>query len=341
MDRRALCPHDVPVTLQDARAGAARLLEGCVRHAGQDDHAAYGASCEVALKVSTAMRDPISKSPDLIELAYQSGFGNSFSSEALPGALPVGQNSPQRCPYGLYAEQLSGTGFTAPRALNRRSWLYRILPSTLHGPFSRIDERGWLSTFGRSETPPEPLRWDPLPEPSAPTDFVQGLVTMAGAGDPLAQSGCGIHLFAINRSMTDRVLYDADGELLIVLQQGRLRFCTELGVIEAEPNEIVVIPRGVRFRVELGEAGARGYVCENFGAGFRLPDLGPIGSNGLANARDFLTPVARYEDQGGGVELRARFQGKLWAADLDHSPLDVVAWHGNYAPYKYDLRRFN
>src|SRR5882672_3346296 len=287
------------------------------------------------------MPEQSSRSQDSVELAYQSGFGNSFSSEALPGALPVGQNSPQRCPYGLYAEQLSGTSFTAPRALNRRSWLYRILPSTLHGPFSRIDERRWSSAFGTSETPPEPLRWDPLPEPSAPSDFVHGLVTMAGTGDPASQNGCGIHLFAINRSMTDRVLYDADGELLIVLQHGRLRFCTELGAIEAEPNEIVVIPRGIRFRVELSEASARGYVCENFGAGFRLPDLGQIGSNGLANARDFLTPVARYEDQGGRVELLARFQGKLWAPDLDHSPLDVVAWHGNYAPYKYDLRRFN
>jgi homogentisate 1,2-dioxygenase len=274
-------------------------------------------------------------------LAYQSGFGNSFSTEALPGALPVGQNSPQRCPYGLYAEQLSGTGFTAPRASNRRAWLYRIFPSTLHAPFRRIDPGHWISISSSSETPPEPLRWDPLPEPSAPTDFVQGLVTMAGTGEASSQSGCGIHVFAINRSMTNRVLYDADGELLIVLQQGTLRFRTELGIIEAEPNEIVVIPRGVRFRVELIDASARGYVCENFGAGFRLPDLGPIGSNGLANPRDFLTPVAWYEDRAEPVELLARFRGNLWAAQLDHSPLDVVAWHGNYAPYKYDLRRFN
>jgi homogentisate 1,2-dioxygenase len=273
--------------------------------------------------------------------SYQSGFANSFSSEALPGALPLGQNSPQRCPYGLYAEQLSGTAFTAPRASNRRSWLYRILPSTRHGPFSAADPRLWSSRFGDLETPPDPMRWDPLPEPSGPTDFVQGLVTMAGTGSPASHGGCGIHLYAINRSMTDRVLYDADGELLVALQQGGLRFCTEFGIIEAEPHEIVVIPRGVRFRVELAQAGARGYVCENFGAAFRLPELGPIGSNGLANARDFLTPVAWYEDRAGPVELLARFQGGLWAARSDHSPLDVVAWHGNYAPYKYDLRRFN
>jgi homogentisate 1,2-dioxygenase len=273
--------------------------------------------------------------------AYQSGFGNTFSSEALPGALPVGQNSPQRCPYGLYAEQLSGTGFTAPRASNRRSWLYRIVPSARQGQFRRIDARNWSSDFGHDEMPPQPMRWDPLPEPTGPTDFVQGLITMAGTGDAAAHSGCAVHLYAINRSMTDRVAYDADGELLIALQHGGLRFRTELGIIDAEPGEIVVIPRGIRFRVELKERGARGYVCENFGAAFRLPDLGPIGSNGLANPRDFLTPVASYEDQAGSFELLARFRGALWSAPLDHSPLDVVAWHGNYAPYKYDLRRFN
>ena len=273
--------------------------------------------------------------------AYQSGFGNTFSSEALPGALPAGQNSPQRCPYGLYAEQLSGTGFTAPRASNRHSWLYRILPSAQQSAFRQVDARNWSSDFASAEMPPEPMRWDPLPEPAGPTDFVQGLVTMAGMGDPATQTGCGVHVYAINRSMTDRVVYDADGELLVALQQGGLRFRTEFGIIEAEPGEIVVIPRGIRFRVELKEAGARGYVCENFAAGFRLPDLGPIGSNGLANPRDFLSPVASYEDRPGSFELLARFQGRLWSAPLDHSPLDVVAWHGNYAPYKYDLSRFN
>jgi homogentisate 1,2-dioxygenase len=292
--------------------------------------------------MAPAMSTPTARPRTTGPAAYQSGFGNTFSSEALPGALPAGQNSPQRCPYGLYAEQLSGTGFTVPRASNRRSWLYRILPSTLHqGAFRRTDPRRWSSEFRAGETPPDPMRWDPLPEPSAPTDFVQGLATMAGTGDPASQSGCGIHLYAINQSMTDRVLYDADGELLIALQQGALRLCTELGILEAEPGEIVVIPRGVRFRVELEAALARGYVCENFGAALRLPELGPIGSNGLANPRDFLTPVAWYEEQQGPVELLARFQGRLWAAQLDRSPLDVVAWHGNYAPYKYDLRRFN
>jgi homogentisate 1,2-dioxygenase len=277
----------------------------------------------------------------MTELRYQSGFGNEFATEALAGALPVGQNSPQKCPYGLYAEQLSGTAFTAPRGANRRSWLYRIRPAAMHRPFERIDNGLLTSDFGAVPAPPSQLRWDPLPIPTGPTDFVQGLVTMAGNGDPHAQSGCGIHLYAANRSMTQRVFYDADGELLIVPQQGRLRFASELGLIEAQPQEIVVIPRGVRFRVELLDDAARGYICENFGASYRLPDLGPLGSNGLANPRDFLTPVAWYEDRDGDFELVAKFMGNLWSARMGHSPLDVVAWHGNHAPYKYDLRRFN
>ncbi len=274
---------------------------------------------------------------------YQSGFGNQFATEALPGALPVGRNSPQRPPYGLYAEQLTGTAFTAPRADNRRSWLYRIRPSAMHRPFEPIDAGRLVSDFSAMATPPNQLRWNPLPMPASTTatDFVQGLVTYAGMGDVHAQAGAAAHLYAANRSMTKRVFYNADGELLIVPQHGRQRFVTELGVIEVEPQEIVVIPRGVRFRVELPDGEGRGYVCENFGAAFRLPDLGPIGSNGLANPRDFLTPVAAYEDIDGPHELVAKFMGNLWSAQMDHSPLDVVAWHGNCAPYKYDLRRFN
>jgi len=276
-----------------------------------------------------------------LPLSYQSGFGNEFASEALAGAVPVGQNSPQRAPYGLYAEQLSGTAFTAPRAANRRSWTYRIRPAAMHAPFQLIGNERIASAFTDVPTPPNQLRWDPLPLPDAPTDFVDGLVTMAGNGDPATMTGCGIHLYAANRSMTDRFFYDADGELLIVPQHGRLRFATEFGRIDVEPQEIVVIPRGVRFRVELLDATARGYACENYGALLRLPDLGLIGSNGLANPRDFLTPHAWYEDRDGAFELVAKFMGNLWSAAIDHSPLDVVGWHGNYAPYKYDLRRFN
>jgi len=274
-------------------------------------------------------------------LAYQSGFGNEFATEALPGALPVGRNSPQRAPYGLYAEQMSGTAFTAPRADNRRSWLYRIRPSAMHEPFARIDDGRIVSVFDDIEATPNQLRWSPLPMPHEPTDFVDGLVTMAGSGGPAVQTGAAAHLYAANRSMQQRAFYDADGELLIVPQQGRQRFVTEFGTIDVEPQEIVVIPRGVRFRVELLDGEARGYVCENFGASFRLPDLGPIGSNGLANPRDFLTPLARFEDVEGPHWLVAKFQGHLWSARMDHSPIDVVAWHGNYVPYKYDLRRFN
>ena len=274
-------------------------------------------------------------------LSYLSGFGNTFATEALAGALPIGRNSPQRCPYGLYAEQLTGTAFTAPRAENRRSWLYRIRPSAMHTPFERLDAGRIISSFDGSPTPPNQLRWNPLPRPSAPTDFVEGIVTMAGNGDPAVQSGAAAHLYVANRSMKRRVFYNADGEMLIVPQQGRQRFVTELGVIDAEPQEIVVIPRGVRFRVELLDSIARGYICENFGAIFKLPDLGPIGSNGLANPRDFVTPVAACEDLDESYELIGKFMGQLWSAQMNHSPLDVVAWHGNYAPYKYDLRRFN
>ena len=274
-------------------------------------------------------------------LATMSGWGNEFATEALPGALPVGQNSPQRCPYGLYAEQLSGTAFTAPRASNRRTWCYRIRPGAVHEPFARIDDGRLVSGFGDVATPPNPMRWNPLPMPVAPTDFVDGLVTMAGQGDAAAMAGCAIHLYAANASMHDRFFFDADGELLIVAQQGRLRLHTELGVLEVAPLEVAIVPRGVRMRVELPDGGARGYVCENYGAPFRLPDLGPIGSNGLANPRDFLAPVAAYEDREGDFRLVGKFLGRLWEARIGHSPLDVVAWHGNYTPMKYDLRRFN
>ncbi|HEX2059659.1 MAG TPA: homogentisate 1,2-dioxygenase, partial [Thermoanaerobaculia bacterium] len=264
---------------------------------------------------------------------YQSGFHNEFATEALPGVLPERGNSPQRVKYGLYAEQFSGSPFTVPRPMQKRSWLYRIRPSVLHEPFAPADARLLRGTF--EPAPPNQLRWDPLPIPEQPADFVEGLVTIAG------NAGVGIHIYAANRSMEGRFFYDADGELLLVPERGALRIATELGLLELQPGEIAVIPRGAKFRVELQGDDARGYVCENHGANFRLPDLGPIGSNGLANPRDFLTPVAAYEDVDGDFELLAKFDGKLWSARIDHSPLDVVAWHGNYAPYKYDLAKFN
>jgi homogentisate 1,2-dioxygenase len=280
-----------------------------------------------------------SASPD----GYMSGFGNHFETEAAPGALPLGRNSPQRPPLGLYAEQLSGSAFTAPRGENRRSWLYRLRPSADHGPFSPYAGARRLvgGPFAAEHLTPNRLRWDPLPLPDEPADFVEGLVTYAGAGAPSEGVGLAAHLYAADRSMTERVFSNADGELLIVPQSGELRLVTEMGVIDLAPGQVAVIPRGVKLRVELPADPARGYVCENYGATFRLPELGPIGANGLANPRDFLTPRAYCEDQQAPVELIHKFQGRLWATTLDHSPLDVVAWHGDLAPYAYDLSRFN
>ena len=277
---------------------------------------------------------------------YQSGFGNEFASEAIPGTLPDGRNSPQKVAHGLYAEQLTGTAFTAPRHANRRSWLYRIRPAAMHGRFTLLGHPHFNNDFGDGPVTPEKLRWSPLPLPQAPTDFIEGLFTMAGNGGPAAGTGVGIHLYAANRDMQGRWFCDADGELLLVPQQGRLHIETELGVLDVKPQEIAVLPRGIRFRIALPDGQARGYVCENFGALLQLPDKGPIGSNGLAAPRDFLTPNAAFEDVEGAAvgqdfELLTKFQGHLWRADIGHSPLDVVGWHGNYAPYKYDLRRFN
>lgn len=276
------------------------------------------------------------QAPRQSDLRYLNGFGNEMTSEALPGALPTEQNSPQQCPYGLYAEQLSGTAFTMPRHLNRRSWLYRIRPSSMHEPFERIDNGRLVGDFSAAEASPNQLRWNPPPLPAEPTDFLQGLVTMAGNAD------IAVHLYAANQSMGRRAMYNADAQMLIVPQQGRLRVVTEFGLIDAEPQEIVLIPRGVRFRIDLPGGAARGYVCENFGQDLRLPDLGVIGSNGLAAARHFEMPVAWYEDiEGGDHELIAKFRGNLWRARQSHSPFDVVAWAGNHLPCKYDLRRFN
>jgi homogentisate 1,2-dioxygenase len=276
------------------------------------------------------------------ELRYRSGFGNENATEAVPGALPTGRNSPQRPPLGLYAEQLSGTAFTAPRGINRRTWVYRLRPSAMHAPFRRVDN-GLLRTapFREAEPSPNRMRWDPLPMAEKPTDFVDGLVTMGGSGDAGTQVGIGIHHYRANRSMEDRVFVNADGEMLLVPQTGRLLLCTELGLVGLSPGEVALVPRGVRFRVDLLDAEARGYICENYGAMFRLPELGPIGANGLANPRDFLTPEAAYEDRDGAIQLVQKFGGNLWAADYKHSPLDVVAWHGNLAPWKYDLANFN
>ncbi|MGY8999405.1 MAG: homogentisate 1,2-dioxygenase [Rhodospirillales bacterium] len=276
------------------------------------------------------------------ELFYQTGFGNEFATEALMGALPKRGNSPQKAPHGLYAELLSGTAFTVPRETNRRSWLYRIRPSVVHQPFVQIDNglvRG--APFDNQVVTPNQLRWNALPMPEQPTDFVDGMVTMMGGGDAATRTGLAVHLYTANCSMKDRFFYNADGEMLFVPQQGRLMLHTEMGVIDIMPTEIAVIPRGMKFRVEVLDGPSRGYICENYGAALRLPSLGPIGSNGLANPRDFSTPTASFEDREGDFILTCKMDGNLWSAKIGHSPLDVVAWHGNYAPYKYDLANFN
>jgi homogentisate 1,2-dioxygenase len=251
-------------------------------------------------------------------LKYLAGFGSHHQTEAVPGALPVGRNSPQKVPFGLYAEQLSGSSFTMARAQNLRSWLYRLRPSAMHPAFQRVDD-GLVCTAPCNETecPPNRLRWLPQPAPTQPTDFLAGLVTLATGGDARAQRGAAAHVYCANRPM-QRVFCNADGEMLIA-----------------------VIPRGIRFAAKPQGALARGYACENYGAPLRLPDLGPIGSNGLANPRDFLAPVAAYEDREETAEVVFKTGGRLWSARYPHSPFDVVAWHGNYYPYKYDLARFN
>jgi homogentisate 1,2-dioxygenase len=278
------------------------------------------------------------------EFRYQGGFGNEFTTEAVEGALPAGRNSPQRAPLGLYAEQLSGTAFTQPRAVNRRTWVYRIMPSAAHPVFRRIGNGRLRGTpFGEIEPDPNRLRWDPLPLPrdtDQPTDWIDGLYTVGGNGDIKTRNGMAVHIYAANRNMTDRYFVDSDGELLLVPELNALILHTELGSLRVSPGEIAVIPRGIRFRAELPDGLARGYVCENFGAAFTLPERGPIGANGLANERDFLYPHAAFEERGHPVQVVSKFGGNLWAADYDHSPLDVVAWHGNYAPYKYDTDNF-
>ena len=275
------------------------------------------------------------------ELQYMPGFSNEHCSEAIEGSLPQGQFSPQRVAHGLYAEKFTATAFTAPRTSNFRNWFYRIRPSVIQGDFQRIDN-GLIRSgpITEVETPPNQLRWDPLPLPDKDQDFIDGLVTIAANGN-VGVIGIGIHMYLANQSMQDRFFYNSDGEMLIVPQQGAFRAHTECGVLDVAPGEICVIPRGMKFRVVLPDGPSRGYVCENYGGQLQLPERGPVGSDGYANDRDFLAPVAEYEDREGDYQLVNKFMGKLFACDIGHSPLDVVAWIGTAAPYKYDLSRFN
>ncbi|KDO33796.1 homogentisate 1,2-dioxygenase [Saprolegnia parasitica CBS 223.65] len=274
-------------------------------------------------------------------LSYQPGFGNHFASEVLEGALPAHQNNPQMCNYGLYCEQLSGTAFTLPRHSNQRTWLYRVLPPVIHGKYADLPSGDIVNDFANETLTPQQLRWQPMAMPTASekVDFIQGWHTMAGAGEPTMKAGMAIHMYAANASMGDKCFYNSDGDLLIVPQEGALKITTEMGKLLVSPHEICVIQRGIRFNVEL-DGPARGYILEVYNRHFVLPDLGPIGANGLANPRDFEHPVAWYEDRDVHYTVVGKFGGKLFTAAMEHSPFDVVAWHGNYVPYKYNLDHY-
>ncbi|MBF9048629.1 homogentisate 1,2-dioxygenase [Roseobacter sp. HKCCD9010] len=274
---------------------------------------------------------------------YMPGFGNDFETEALPGALPQGMNSPQKCNYGLYGEQLTGTAFTAPQHQNERTWCYRIRPSVKHSSrYTKIDLPYWKSA---PHVDPDVIslgqyRWDPVPHSDAPLTWLTGMRTMTTAGDVNTQVGMASHIYLVTASMEDAYFYSADSEILIVPQEGRLRFCTELGIVDLEPQEIAIIPRGLLYRVELIDGPARGFVCENYGQKFELPGRGPIGANCMANRRDFKTPVAAFEDREVPSSVTVKWCGQFHQCEIGHSPLDVVAWHGNYAPVKYDLKTY-
>ena len=291
----------------------------------------------------TTDRSTKARATPIEQPSYQSGFGNEFASEAIPGALPEGQNNPQKPPLGLYTEQLSGTAFTVPNRRNRRTWFYRIRPSVRHAWQFREAETHWIRTAPNRESEPPigQLRWDAPPFPDERTDFLTGIRTVATNGDAHTQVGMAAHIYMATESMTTTYFYNADGEMLVVPQQGRLRFVTECGVLIVAPGEICVVPRAMKFRVELIDGASRGYICENYGTYLELPERGPIGANGLANPRDFLSPVAHFEDIEQQGELYVKFDGRLFVVETDYSPLDVVGWHGNHVPYKYDLTRFN
>mmetsp|Transcript_4345 Transcript_4345/g.12708 ORF Transcript_4345/g.12708 Transcript_4345/m.12708 type:complete len:466 (-) Transcript_4345:97-1494(-) len=282
--------------------------------------------------------------------SYISGFGNHVETEAVAGALPVGQNSPQVPPYGLFAEQLSGTAFTVPRVSNQRTWMYRLEPAVKYGPAKLRAHPHLMSDFTAATVIPDQLRWKPIDMPSpthAAVDWVDGLCTMCGAGGPDLKDGVAIHLYACNAPMASasRAFTDADGDLLIVPQHGALRITTELGKLRVMPGEICVVPRNIIFAVDPEDnedPRCRGYVLETFsGAHFVPPDRGPIGANSMAETRDFLIPTAWYEDRPGEWVVTSKVLGRLFDRTKRHSPFDVVAWHGNYAPFKYDLSRFH
>ncbi|MEN9560060.1 MAG: hypothetical protein RLZZ502_1271 [Pseudomonadota bacterium] len=274
---------------------------------------------------------------------YQSGFGNYFASEALPGVLPQGRNSPQQVAHGLYAELISASAFTAPRKENLRTWVYRRLPSVRclsSGEWSALPHATLKTGLsGGVSTPPLAMRWAPMPLPTVQHDFIDGLVSMVVNGDAEMQVGMAAHVYTANVAM-ERVFVNTDGEMLFVPEQGAISIKTELGVLNVGPGQIAVVPRGMAMQIR-HQGVVRGYVCENYGAAFRLPELGPIGSNGLANARDFLSPVAAFDAEDTPTTLIKKQGGQLWQARTQVSPFNVVAWHGNLTPYQYDCAHFN
>lgn len=264
---------------------------------------------------------------------YLAGFGNHHQTEAIPGALPKEQNSPQQCQQGLYAEQLSGSAFTRERHVNLHAWLYRTTPSVVHPDYVLYENDKSLQ-FAALQAP-NPFRWSPHPSPTAPVNFVDGLFHVAGNGQ------ANTYIYQCNISMQKEYFCNNDGELIFIPYLGEIVLFTEFGRLTICPGKIAVIPRGVVFNVLLTSPLACGYLGENTGLPLKLPHLGIIGSNGLANPRHFLYPIAAYENHQEPVTLFCKYQHHLWVSKSYHTPLNVVAWHGNYAPYSYDLSLFN
>ncbi|KAF8812720.1 homogentisate 1,2-dioxygenase [Phlegmacium glaucopus] len=299
---------------------------------------ASGASANGAFSTRPRKEDPYE---------YQVGFGNLFASEALPGTLPEGQNSPQKCKYDLYAEGMTGSSFVAPRAENLHSWLYRIRPSVAHQGFDRLPDNPDLESCFLPLNPkvhisPTQLAWHPfdLPPASEKVDFVDGLKTIAGNGDPTLREGLAIHMYLANTSMEKRAFCNNDGDMLILPQQGRLDIQTEFGKLMVRSGELCVIQRGMKFKVILPDGPSRGYIQEIYGSHYILPELGPLGGNGLANSRDFESPVASFDIDQSLWHIVYKVCGQLHLCVQEHTPFDVVAWHGNYVPYKYAMEKF-
>ncbi|KAH9874017.1 hypothetical protein IAQ61_004645 [Plenodomus lingam] len=282
---------------------------------------------------------------------YQAGWGNRHQSEVIPGTLPVAQNNPQEVRFGLYTEGITYSAFAAPRAHNYSTYMYRCRPAAAHNGYVPFESKSniqncFLSLNPKVATLPEQAEWRPFPLPKEEEkiDFANGLHTLAGSGDPNIREGLALYVYMINSSMERRAFCNADGDFLICAQLGTLDIVTEMGKIFLQPGEICVIQRGIRFCMNLAPDTkvARGYITEVWGSMWELPDLGPLGGHGLANPRDFLYPVAAIDDNlHVDWQIVNKINGELVAIQQDHSPFDLVAWHGNVVPYKYDLTKFS